>query len=83
MPTFVKQLTLPLLNKLRFSLSNANAWNENDGCFNYVAFYNNIVDFFEMTPGPAAQLHTRELLAWWTRYVSYFYNAPGPLTFLF
>lgn len=72
MATFVKSLTFPLLNKLRFSLSNANAWNENDGCFNYVTFYNNIVDFFEIAPGPAARLHIQELLAWWTRYAMYF-----------
>jgi hypothetical protein len=33
-------------------LSNASAWNENDGCFNYITFYNNIIDYFEIDLGP-------------------------------
>jgi hypothetical protein len=53
--------------KLRFALSNANAWNENDGCFNYVHFYNNILDYFELTPGPESLARTTSLLSWWTR----------------
>jgi hypothetical protein len=52
-------------------MSNASAWNENDGCFSYVIFYNNIVDFFEMTPGPKSQRQAQELLSWWTRCVYY------------
>jgi hypothetical protein len=59
--------TLILKLQLRFSLSNASAWHEIDGCFSYINFYNNIVDFFELTPGPAAQKRARELLAWWSR----------------
>ena len=54
--------------QLRFALSSAAAWNENDGCFSYPIFYNNILDFFEDTPGPAAQAHAQDLLSWWTRY---------------
>lgn len=62
-------LTLLTVNcsQLRFALSNASAWHEIDACFNYINFYNNIVDFFEMTPGPAAQKRTQELLEWWSR----------------
>jgi hypothetical protein len=56
------------LLQLRFSLSNASAWNENDGCFSYPVFYNNICDFFEDVPGTVAQGHTKSLLSWWTRY---------------
>lgn len=55
--------------QLRFSLSNASAWNEEDGCFSYVLFYNNIVDFFELTPGPASKKRSSELLNWWSRYI--------------
>ncbi|KAF8238278.1 hypothetical protein L208DRAFT_1243132, partial [Tricholoma matsutake] len=53
--------------QLRFALSNANTWNENDGCFNYVDFYNNIIDYFEITLGPESQSQTASLLYWWTR----------------
>jgi hypothetical protein len=53
--------------QLRFALSNANAWNENDGNFNYLTFYNNIVDYFEVDLGPENKILTDELLAWWTR----------------
>jgi hypothetical protein len=65
------RLTWNLLSvpQLRFALSSAAAWNENDGCFSYPVFYNNIVDFFEDTPGPTAQAHTQSLLSWWTRYI--------------
>jgi hypothetical protein len=52
--------------QLRFSLSSATSWNENDGCFSYPVFYNNIIDFFEHTPGSAAQTEVRVLLSWWT-----------------
>lgn len=69
-------------NKLRFALSNASAWNENDGCFNYIIFYNNIVDFFEIPPGPAAQLHAQTLLAWWTRSISHLISVLDLLTSL-
>jgi hypothetical protein len=60
------------LLQLRFALSNANAWNENDGCFNYINFYNNIVDYFEIPVGPESQAHVSSLLSWWTRCASSF-----------
>jgi len=37
--------------------------------FNYEDFYNSIVDYFEVTPGPAAKAHVDELLAWWDMFV--------------
>ncbi|KAJ7689716.1 hypothetical protein B0H17DRAFT_849093, partial [Mycena rosella] len=55
--------------KHRFSLSDALQWNEQDGDFDYVLYYNNIVDWFEASPGPIAQKKVDELLAWWDRYV--------------
>ncbi|KAF8235817.1 hypothetical protein L208DRAFT_1255194, partial [Tricholoma matsutake] len=53
--------------QLRFVLSNANAWNENNGCFSYVDFYNNILDYFEIPVGPESQSQTISLLSWWMR----------------
>ncbi|KAF8228437.1 hypothetical protein L208DRAFT_1291525, partial [Tricholoma matsutake] len=53
--------------QLCFALSNANAWNENDGCFSYVDFYNNILDYFEIPVGPESQSQMTSLLSWWTR----------------
>ena len=53
--------------QLRFALSSTPAWNENDGCFSYPTFYNNIVDFFEEALGPASRAHAQSLLSWWTK----------------
>jgi hypothetical protein len=61
-----KGIILTAISQLRFALSSATSWNEQDGCFNYPMFYNNIVDFFEDTPGPAAQADVHVLLSWWT-----------------
>jgi hypothetical protein len=55
--------------ELRFALSSATSWNEDDGYFSYPVFYNTILDFFENTPGPTAQAHVKALLNWWTLYV--------------
>lgn len=41
-----------------------------DGDFDYQIFWNNIVDFFEDAPGPAARARVNELLEWWTRQVT-------------
>lgn len=57
------------LLQLRFSLSNASAWNEDDGCFNYATFYHNILHYFENPPGPTARLEIQELLLWWSQQV--------------
>lgn len=37
--------------------------------FNYEEFYNSIVDYFEVTPGPAAKAIVDDLLAWWNKCV--------------
>jgi hypothetical protein len=36
--------------------------------FNHVEFYQAIVNYFEVTPGPVGQAHVDDLLAWWNRY---------------
>ncbi|KAG1859109.1 hypothetical protein C8R48DRAFT_605987 [Suillus tomentosus] len=54
---------------IRFALSSINSWRTVDGDFDYQIFWNNIVDFFEDAPGPAARTRVNELLEWWTRKV--------------
>lgn len=56
--------------QLRFALSSGNAWKPSHIDFSHVEFYAAIVDYFEVTPGPVAQAHVDDLLAWWDRYVS-------------
>ncbi|KAG1848591.1 hypothetical protein C8R48DRAFT_614812 [Suillus tomentosus] len=55
--------------KLRFALSSVNSWRSIDGDFDYIPFWQNIVDFFERPPGRTAQQNVKRLLAWWTRKV--------------
>ncbi|KAG1811596.1 hypothetical protein EV424DRAFT_1542475 [Suillus variegatus] len=55
--------------QIRFALSNITSWRTVDGDFDYEIFWNNIVDFFENAPGPAARARLSELLEWWTRKV--------------
>ncbi|KAG1721380.1 hypothetical protein EDB19DRAFT_1646530 [Suillus lakei] len=50
-----------------FALSSVSSWCTVDGDFDYKAFWNNIVDFFEDVPGPVAQHRVNKLLEWWTR----------------
>ncbi|KAG1728129.1 hypothetical protein EDD22DRAFT_789168 [Suillus occidentalis] len=52
---------------VRFALSSVSSWRTVDGDFDYEAFWNNIVDFFEDTPGPVARRRMDKLLEWWTR----------------
>ncbi|KAG1876134.1 hypothetical protein C8R48DRAFT_591681 [Suillus tomentosus] len=54
---------------LRFALSSVTSWRSVDGDFDYVPFWQNIVDFFERPPGRAAHRKVDQLLAWWTRKV--------------
>ncbi|KAG1904473.1 uncharacterized protein F5891DRAFT_1183889 [Suillus fuscotomentosus] len=42
--------------QVRFALSNVSSWCIVDGDFDYEAFWNNIVDFFEDAPGPVAKV---------------------------
>ncbi|KAG1798969.1 uncharacterized protein HD556DRAFT_1440035 [Suillus plorans] len=55
--------------QIRFALSSITSWRTVDGDFDYQLFWNNIVDFFEDAPCPAAQSRMKELLEWWTRKV--------------
>ncbi|KAG2089832.1 hypothetical protein BD769DRAFT_1679833 [Suillus cothurnatus] len=55
--------------QIRFALSSITSWRTVDGDFDYQMFWNNIVDFFEDVPGPAARTRISELLEWWTRKV--------------
>ncbi|KAG2087036.1 uncharacterized protein F5147DRAFT_781461 [Suillus discolor] len=55
--------------QIRFALSNITSWRTVDGDFDYQMFWNNIVDFFEDPPGPAALTRVNKLLDWWTRKV--------------
>ncbi|KAG1846952.1 hypothetical protein C8R48DRAFT_598315 [Suillus tomentosus] len=54
---------------IRFALSNLTSWRTVDGDFDYHIFWNNVVDFFEDAPGPAARARVNKLLEWWTRKV--------------
>ncbi|KAG2130505.1 hypothetical protein BD769DRAFT_1355570 [Suillus cothurnatus] len=54
---------------VRFALSSVSSWRTVDGDFDYEAFWNNVVDFFEDVPGPVAQRRVGKLLEWWTRKV--------------
>ncbi|KAG1756932.1 hypothetical protein EDD22DRAFT_850367 [Suillus occidentalis] len=55
--------------QVRFALSSVSSWRTVDGDFDYEAFWNNVVDFFEDVPGPVAQRRVDTLLEWWTRKV--------------
>ncbi|KAG2113362.1 hypothetical protein BD769DRAFT_1364158 [Suillus cothurnatus] len=52
---------------VHFALSSVSSWRTMDGDFDYEAFWNSIVDFFEDVPGPVAQRRMSKLLEWWTR----------------
>ncbi|KAG1901200.1 uncharacterized protein F5891DRAFT_1187896 [Suillus fuscotomentosus] len=55
--------------QIRFALSSITSWRTVDGDFDYEIFWNNIVDFFENAPGPAARARLNGLLERWTRKV--------------
>jgi hypothetical protein len=44
-----------IFNKLQFALSSVTSWHSVDANFNYILFWQNIVDFFESAPGQAVQ----------------------------
>ncbi|KAJ7140773.1 hypothetical protein C8R44DRAFT_866465 [Mycena epipterygia] len=52
----------------RFNLSDAPQWVEINGDFDYVLYYNNIVNWFENAPRPISQ-KVDDLLAWWDQRV--------------
>ncbi|KAJ6447914.1 hypothetical protein C8R45DRAFT_948269 [Mycena sanguinolenta] len=53
----------------RFVLSDASLWSDVDSDLDYMAYYNNIVDWFENAPGLRAQKEADELLVWWDQHV--------------
>ncbi|KAG1858926.1 hypothetical protein F4604DRAFT_1684861 [Suillus subluteus] len=53
--------------QLRFALSSVTSWRSIDGDFDYVQFWQTIVDFFENAPGQEVQCRATRLLEWWTR----------------
>ncbi|KIK31418.1 hypothetical protein CY34DRAFT_103330, partial [Suillus luteus UH-Slu-Lm8-n1] len=63
-------------NKLRFALSSVTSWRSVDGDFDYVPFWQNIVDFFERPPGRIAGRKVEQLLAWWTRCIHHALEIP-------
>ncbi|KAG2052931.1 hypothetical protein BDR06DRAFT_1009071 [Suillus hirtellus] len=55
--------------QVRFALSSITSWRSVNGDFDYVQFWQTIVDFFERPPGQDAQRRVTRLLEWWTRKV--------------
>ncbi|KIJ58306.1 hypothetical protein HYDPIDRAFT_119690 [Hydnomerulius pinastri MD-312] len=55
--------------QLRFTLSSLSSWRIFDGDFDANAFYQNVVEYFEATPGPVAKAKVQALLLWWDRKV--------------
>ncbi|KAG1734850.1 hypothetical protein EDD22DRAFT_959985 [Suillus occidentalis] len=53
--------------QLWFALSSVTSWHSVDGDFDYIIFWKNIIDFFEIAPGRASQQKVKRLLAWWSR----------------
>ncbi|KAG1791086.1 uncharacterized protein HD556DRAFT_1241276, partial [Suillus plorans] len=61
--------TIKVKKHVRFALSSITSWRSVDGDFDYVQFWQTIVDFFERPPGRDAQRRVTRLLEWWTRKV--------------
>ncbi len=59
-------LTLTLLAQLVLNLTDTSQWVEVYNSFNFEAFYNFIVDYFEYTPDQASRARADNLLKWWT-----------------
>ncbi|KAF8156768.1 hypothetical protein B0H34DRAFT_798148 [Crassisporium funariophilum] len=51
---------------LHYNLQTAERWFEIYGGFDYRALYNEIVDYFEDVPTPAAKERAQNLMDWWT-----------------
>ncbi|KAG2058636.1 hypothetical protein BDR06DRAFT_876063, partial [Suillus hirtellus] len=60
---------LKVKKHVRFALSSITSWRTVDGDFDYILFWQSIVDFFERPPGREAQRRVNKLLEWWTRKV--------------
>ncbi|KAG2755220.1 hypothetical protein P692DRAFT_201860819 [Suillus brevipes Sb2] len=55
--------------QLRFALSSTGSWRVIDDEFNHQEFYNNIVDFIELSATSDAAKEVEDLLLWWNRKV--------------
>lgn len=55
--------------QVRFVLSSVTSWRSVDGDFDYIQFWQTIVDFFERPPGREARRRVNRLLEWWNRKV--------------
>ncbi|KAG1842563.1 hypothetical protein C8R48DRAFT_619498, partial [Suillus tomentosus] len=53
--------------QVHFALSCVSSWRTVDGDFDYELFWNNVVDYFEVVPGPVTKRRVDKLLEWWTR----------------
>ncbi|KIM37371.1 hypothetical protein M413DRAFT_31063 [Hebeloma cylindrosporum] len=51
---------------LHYNLQTAERWYEIYGGFDYCVLYNEIVDYFEDVPTPAAKKRAQDLMNWWT-----------------
>ena len=71
-PYFIRDviLVLILVFKLRFALSSCGTWRITDGEFDYDAFYNNIIDFFESVEALKEKKFIQDLLIWWNWWVT-------------
>ncbi|KAG1748217.1 hypothetical protein EDB19DRAFT_1905271 [Suillus lakei] len=55
--------------QIRFALSSVTLWWSVDGDFDYIQFWQTIMDFFKQPPGREAHCRVDRLLEWWTRKV--------------
>ncbi|KAG0695753.1 hypothetical protein DFH29DRAFT_1005161 [Suillus ampliporus] len=62
--------------QLRFALSSTGSWRTTDDTFDYQEFYDNIVNYFELTTTPDAIKAVNDLLLWWNICVFGPRNAP-------
>lgn len=51
-----------------FALSSSHTWSDHLEEFDYIAFYDHIIDYFECAPGPEAQARVDACLKWWNEY---------------
>jgi hypothetical protein len=67
--TLISAIVLNPNSQLHYNLQTAERWYEIYGGFDYHALYNEIVDYFEDVPTPAAKKRAQNLMDWWTMYV--------------
>ncbi|KAJ6625271.1 hypothetical protein B0H10DRAFT_2186210 [Mycena sp. CBHHK59/15] len=62
------------------ALSDTNHWDNSDGAFDYILFYNNVVDYLEAPPRPVARLQVAQLLDWWNSFAFRAARSTAPLS---